>query len=234
MFGGYMLRVASAAALAAVLVAGSASAATVTVNSTIDLWKASIGNSMFVGGFFGETQASPPVPPFSVSEGDTLVWNADFAGNTQLTVTNMTFLAALFAKTDASPYSNATLTGRIDLLSSTGQVAFTIAKTYEDCGICTAFGQFDFPNAQPIPSVTFAGLRYTGAISDYSTPGVTTMTFNGPSFGVMAQGPITMSTFTVNDPAGPGPVPEPAAWALMIGGFGAAGAMLRRRRPAAV
>jgi len=27
-----------------------------------------------------------------------------------------------------------------------------------------------------------------------------------------------------------GPVPEPGAWALMILGFGAAGAMLRRRR----
>ena len=30
------------------------------------------------------------------------------------------------------------------------------------------------------------------------------------------------------------PVPEPASWALMITGFGAAGAMLRRRRQAAV
>jgi hypothetical protein len=35
---------------------------------------------------------------------------------------------------------------------------------------------------------------------------------------------------------GPPPVPEPASWALMIGGFGLAGAALRRRRaaPAAV
>jgi hypothetical protein len=32
------------------------------------------------------------------------------------------------------------------------------------------------------------------------------------------------------DPLATGAVPEPAAWALMITGFGAAGAMLRRRR----
>jgi hypothetical protein len=37
--------------------------------------------------------------------------------------------------------------------------------------------------------------------------------------------------FTLN---GPGGVPEPATWALMIVGFGGAGAMLRRRRAALV
>jgi fibro-slime domain-containing protein len=36
----------------------------------------------------------------------------------------------------------------------------------------------------------------------------------------------------VVNPTGPG-VPEPAAWALMVGGFGLAGAALRRRRTAA-
>ncbi|WP_367255337.1 PEPxxWA-CTERM sorting domain-containing protein [uncultured Phenylobacterium sp.] len=30
--------------------------------------------------------------------------------------------------------------------------------------------------------------------------------------------------------AAPAAVPEPATWALMIGGFGMAGAMLRRRK----
>jgi len=33
-------------------------------------------------------------------------------------------------------------------------------------------------------------------------------------------------------PGGAGPVPEPAAWSLMLGGFGLAGAALRRRRTA--
>jgi hypothetical protein len=30
--------------------------------------------------------------------------------------------------------------------------------------------------------------------------------------------------------AGPGPVPEPASWLMMIGGFGIVGAALRRHR----
>ena len=33
-------------------------------------------------------------------------------------------------------------------------------------------------------------------------------------------------------PGGPGPVPEPGAWAIMICGFGLAGAALRRRKTA--
>ena len=53
----------------------------------------------------------------------------------------------------------------------------------------------------------------------------------------------TYSTFTSDDPvgndtdlvsvdivSGGGAVPEPAAWALMVFGFGGAGAALRRRR----
>jgi hypothetical protein len=38
------------------------------------------------------------------------------------------------------------------------------------------------------------------------------------------------SFFLVAQPGGQGAVPEPATWALMISGFGGAGAMLRRRR----
>jgi hypothetical protein len=46
--------------------------------------------------------------------------------------------------------------------------------------------------------------------------------------------PITTSpTETVPaGPSAPGAVPEPASWTLMIGGFGLAGAAMRRRRPA--
>jgi hypothetical protein len=52
--------------------------------------------------------------------------------------------------------------------------------------------------------------------------------------GVMTQPQV--DAFNVNPTALPGApgVPEPSAWAMLIAGFGAAGAMLRRRRRAAL
>ncbi len=44
---------------------------------------------------------------------------------------------------------------------------------------------------------------------------------------------LDLSRPSPSAPGGSGPIPEPGTWALMIGGFGLAGAALRRRRAAA-
>jgi len=80
----------------------------------------------------------------------------------------------------------------------------------------------------------------------FTNPGVMDITlsngtFNGGLFGLSGgskDGTTVDATFDwKNDPNGvaglAGGVPEPASWALMIGGFGMAGGMLRRRRTAA-
>lgn len=61
----------------------------------------------------------------------------------------------------------------------------------------------------------------------------------GPGFGDSNPGPNDVGMFLGAQNAalnffgqGGGAVPEPASWALMLGGFGLAGAILRRRRPA--
>ena len=41
--------------------------------------------------------------------------------------------------------------------------------------------------------------------------------------------PLQVTSFSLSEYVAPSAAPEPATWALMIGGFGAAGAMLRRR-----
>jgi len=49
-------------------------------------------------------------------------------------------------------------------------------------------------------------------------------TLNGPGFAPFKLDNIRYSAFTIG-------VPEPASWAMMIAGFGAVGATMRRRRP---
>jgi opacity protein-like surface antigen len=64
------------------------------------------------------------------------------------------------------------------------------------------------------------------AFSPFSIP------LSGVAHSVVVSGPAGMLGF--DDLRFTTGVPEPATWALMIGGFGLAGVALRRRRPAAI
>ncbi len=73
----------------------------------------------------------------------------------------------------------------------------------------------------------FAYRVYSGTFTATSTATDLRFTFqNDP-------GIFRLDAVSVNLISGAGAVPEPAAWAMMIGGFGLAGAALRRRRKAA-
>jgi hypothetical protein len=76
----------------------------------------------------------------------------------------------------------------------------------------------------------------TGAIDEMSllnvavNPGANNLVVNGTSGGLFSYGGnVSFAKLVINPTGG---IPEPAGWALMILGFGSAGAMLRRRRAA--
>ena len=76
------------------------------------------------------------------------------------------------------------------------------------------------------------GSGYTMAVSNYASNGVFQIDFSGVSIFDGAVGiPLRVTRFSLSEQSLTGSVvPEPAAWALMIGGFGLAGGALRRRR----
>ena len=107
-----------------------------------------------------------------------------------------------------------------------GSNTFTIRSVNPYCGYVCAGGQVTFD---------LTGL-------DFGTP-ITGITFDTSLTGVMSSFTADTATFSFADqslPAatylsatfltgGTGGVPEPANWALMIGGFGVVGGVMRRR-----
>ncbi len=115
---------------------------------------------------------------------------------------------------------------------------------------------FDFALPTGWSSFTATSSFFTNATNDID---FTSITFNGTNFNVLSTGQVE-SRFLIGAATTAGPqqlivngtsggngsfagtlaftpmaaVPEPAAWALMISGFGAAGAMLRRRQKVAI
>ena len=82
-----------------------------------------------------------------------------------------------------------------------------------------------------VPNVSSSiGLYILGNVADAfqgftPTPGSLTLSFNSTGGS-----PYSASATLSVPPAGAGAVPEPASWALMIGGFGMVGGAMRRRK----
>ena len=96
----------------------------------------------------------------------------------------------------------------------------------------TLGGFGSFPTATTVPTTNgdnFLGLRVTaGGQNYYGFAYTTNATLNSFGFETTANTGITATT------AVPAAVPEPATWAMMICGFGAIGASMRRRHRVAV
>lgn len=165
--------------------------------------------------------------------------------NTTITREGMTFSNVAgdeqhFHEIDPTPYGlvdNGTGVFLVDRDTRAQMVA-------QDASIFT-LGNFDISSAYANATFSYAVTGYlnnvlvgtlTGAL-----PSSSFLTLSGASLGnvdrvvfdgIGGQGYFQLDNINVG--AANGGVPEPASWAMMLGGFGAIGAAMRRRRKAAV
>ena len=209
--------VATTAVIVGVATASVASAATVSINQTLDLTKAATSLSSPQLQAIG-TGFSPAVD-FNLAVGDTLDYNLDFLGDQSLHATNLFFIKAAFFSCCDSQLIGAT--GNLTLFDDTHTAVFTSGPNTNPVG--NSFGQ-DFLIS--VPNITFSSLEYVAHVDSYSPfgPGTadTTREYTTPLFqaGVQNSGSLNIL----------GAVPEPSTWAMMLTGFLGLGAMLRRRR----
>jgi hypothetical protein len=213
-----------AAAVAAFVVAGaalpqSASAAIVTVNQVLDLTSPDFNISASSINF-APSHGTLFAPAVDIGVGDTLIDNVSFAENTQVTVSNLSQIWAAIWTQNWTNSTSVTSRGAITFYDSAGSVVRTIAE--QDQGGCCVHLGVSFGSGLPAGTFTFASLTYTGQALDGPV-----RTYNEGHFTLRGSS-VSLSTFVPTNA-----VPEPATWAMMIGGFMGAGAMLRRRNLAA-
>lgn len=228
-----------AATAAALAIAGAAQAAAVIVSSTLDISQPQNGGPNF-GGWRGFTDGGGAFSPsfaFDLAAGDSLDWTVDFVGQQTLTLVNpVTFW--LFNFETAGGAGQVNVTGKLELLDASGGLLYA-SDVLTDTEGQAHFGQFFSPgNFVGLPStVTFGGLHYTGTLNSYGAPDPYLSDPNDPNSPLIQDPTPTIRTygdpdfaFTADGSSVNGGVPEPATWALMLSGFGLAGANLRRRR----
>jgi hypothetical protein len=178
-------------------------------NDTVHLIADGLYNDLFVFGTTGPTdvgviiEGNENIKPSNV--GTPQAWVTDTAG------TGLTYLAFSLA----GGYNFTSIEFNLNTFQATGQpVPWTVDVFSYNGGL--------------LEKTTLSGLTNSSFISVWTTGGETLsrVEFNSngnPQFEGVGQ--IRISGLTA-------PIPEPATWALMLAGFGGAGAMLRRRRAA--
>ena len=208
-----LLRAATAAAVAATC--SAAAAANVEVTETLDLAQVSISGTGFL---VADAPAFAPGPTFSLAVGDTLSLTIDFAGSQTLTISGPTFIwAYVYANTVNSDVSQ---TGTMSFLDAAGHVLASSSAKTDIEGAAHVGQQFLSDSFAGLPpQLTFYRLRYDGTLDAYLEPGVTTRTYTTPVLDLRA---VSVA------------VPEPATFALMLGGLGLLVAAARRRSSVSV
>jgi hypothetical protein len=224
--GGF--RVAALAAAAA-LWAGSASAAIVFVETTLDVTQGqtfSSGLTSFQGDDFGPIDVQ-------LSEGDTLDWTIRLLQGQSITLEDASFITTSlhpdYNGLDHLPqgtFLTALGPQRLQFLGPNDNVVADLTANQVNVSGSRLTGLFyenndirsvDFPSP-----VTFSALRVVIGLGDYTNVPETTLTYRSASLSLVDRA----------DFVPPPPVPEPTTWALLILGFGTAGAALRRRQAA--
>jgi len=194
----------------------------VVVTQTYDLTKGTATSSSFAS--LNNTGFSPVInngAPVALSNGDSLDLKITFLPGQAIQFTNVlgNFEIGLVVSDTASLTLNALST--LTLFDTGGGVIKTFAHTATTQSVLNVIGDDFFT----------AGVPLNGALGalEYVNPGISglTGTKNFTADVIALQG-STMQVLTGQTVAGG--VPEPAAWAMMLVGFGGLGAVLRRRR----
>jgi hypothetical protein len=188
-------------------------AATVTLNQTLDLTTSQTTYPGFSEGWRGFDSFSPAFS-FDLAAGDTLDWTVMFAPGQSLTLADPTLFWLLSYSGD--PATDFTASGTFSLLDAAGS-SVTTSNLKTDTEGRAHFGQnFEPEDFTSLPTnATFYGIHYVGTLISYADPTITTRSYADPQV-------------LFSDGSSSTAVPEPAAWALMMVGFGLAGVALRR------
>jgi hypothetical protein len=168
-----------------------------------------------------ETLASP----FTLGVGDTLDFTLTFTGG-PITLTGDTVLWLLSLTADGDQAMQ--VSGTFEFLGASGNLVggpIPISQEMKYLHI----GAYLTPGAYRLDSapITFSGIRQILTINSSDAD-------INVEVGASAREYYSVGLYTDGVVSGGAVVPEPGTWALMIVGFGAAGAMIRRRRLALV